>query len=65
MTGVTTTWTPHSWPEPRGRTGMYCSASSILMGNRPSFTTLAMPAPIGTVHTSRAGAFQFARMLPQ
>src|SRR6516164_1014640 len=44
---------------------MYCTARLILMGRRPSFTTLAKPTPMGTVQTSSDGAFQFARILPE
>src|SRR5262245_59952970 len=63
--GVIWTCTSHSCPEFRGRTGMYCRESWSLIGSRPSFTTLPIPRPIGTVHTSPDDAFQFARMLPE
>src|SRR5215467_6929273 len=65
MTGVIWTCTSHSWPVLRGRTGMYWSESANLMGSRPSFTTFPNPTPSGTVQISPAGAFQFARMLPE
>ena len=58
MTGVISTCTFHSCPEIRGCTGMDRTASEILTGRRPSFTTLAKPSPTGTVQTSSDGAFQ-------
>ena len=64
MTGVRTNWMFHCWPS-RGCTGMYCSARSNLTGSGPSLTTLPTSTPTGTVQTSPAGAFQFARMLPE
>ena len=64
MTGVTTTWTFHSWPKIDGCSTMYCPASAILMGSRPSFTTFATSAPSGTVQRWELSACQLARMFP-
>ena len=64
MTGVTWSWTFHSWPEFLGCTGMYCSESWSLRGGA-QLHDLADAQANGTVQMSPDGAFQFARIMPE